>query len=145
MPYIAVKVTGASDPALSARIARHVGELTGAHLGKDPTVTAVAVNYVDPQHWFVGGRSLAEQETGAFWLDIKVTAGTNTKQEMAAYLEAIHAFMSGAMGGISGASYILVHEAPAANWGFGGKTQEFRFISGKLAKAARSGLSAAPG
>jgi 4-oxalocrotonate tautomerase len=135
MPYINVKVTAKSDPSLSARIARQAGELTSAHLHKDPTVTAVAVDYVDPQHWFVGGRSLAEQETGTYWLDIKVTAGTNTKQEMAAYLEAIHAFMSDTLGGISGTSYILVHEVPASNWGFGGKTQEFRFISGKLAKA----------
>src|SRR5262245_3464604 len=79
MPYINVKLTAKPDPALSARVARRVSELTRVHLGKDPTVTAVAVDYVDPQHWFTGGRSLAEQETGTFWLDIKVTDSTNTK------------------------------------------------------------------
>lgn len=134
MPYINVKLTAKPDPALSTRIARQASELTRTHLGKDPTATAIAVDYVDPQHWFVDGRSLAEQETSTFWLDIKVTDGTNTKQEIATYLEAIHAMMSDTMGGISGTSYILVHEVPADNWGFGGKTQEFRFISGKLAK-----------
>lgn len=136
MPYINVKVTGKPDATLSAHIARQVGELTAKHLGKDPAVTAVAVDYVDPDHWYIGGRSLADLDMRTFWLDIKVTDSTNTKREMASYLEAIHAVMSDTLGGISGTSYILVNSVPAANWGFGGKTQEYRFIAGKLAQAA---------
>lgn len=136
MPYINVKLTAKPDPALSALIARQIGELTKTHLRKDPTITAVAVDYVDPQHWFAGGRSLAEQGTHTFWLDIKVVDGTNTKQETAAYLEAVYDFMADKLGGIHGESYVLVHEVPAAAYGFGGKTQEFRFIAGKLATAA---------
>jgi 4-oxalocrotonate tautomerase len=136
MPYINVKVTAKPDPALSARIARQVSELTKTHLRKDPTITAVAVDYVDPQHWFAGGRSLAEHGTNTFWLDIKVVDGTNTKQEMAAYLEAIHAFMADTLGGIHSESYILVHEVPASAYGFGGRTQEYRFVANKLAVAA---------
>jgi 4-oxalocrotonate tautomerase len=136
MPYITVKLTAKPDPVLSARIAHQVSALTERHLGKDPTVTAVVVDFLDPQHWFIGGRPLAGQQFATFWLDIKVTAGTNIKREMAAYLEAIHATMSETMGGISDMSYVLVLEVPAAAWGFGGRTQEFRFISGKLAKAA---------
>ncbi len=66
MPYINVKVTAKPDPAALGPHRMQVRELTRAHLGKDPTVTAVAVDYVDPQHWFIGGRSLAEQETGTF-------------------------------------------------------------------------------
>jgi 4-oxalocrotonate tautomerase len=135
MPYINVRVTAEPDPEFSAQIARQVSELTKAHLRKDPTITAVAVDYVDPQHWFAGGRSLAEQGTRTFWLDIKVVDGTNTKQELAAYLEAIYQHMSDALGGIHNESYILVHEVPAAAYGFGGKTQEFRFIAGKMAGA----------
>lgn len=136
MPYINVKVTAVPDQALSARIARQVAELTRKHLNKDRSVTAVAVDYVDPHHWFVGGQSVAGQGTSTFWLDIKVTDGTNTKQEMAIYLEAIHAMMSEAIGSLSATSYVLVHNVPPSNWGFGGKTQEYRFIAGKLAQAA---------
>jgi 4-oxalocrotonate tautomerase len=133
MPYINVKVTSKPDPALSARIAAQVSALTQAHLHKDPTVNAVTIDYVDPRHWFAGAKSLAEQGTNTYWLDIKVVDATNTKQEMAAYLEAINEMMSTTLGGVHGESYILVHEVPAATYGFGGKTQEFRFISGKLA------------
>lgn len=136
MPYISVKLTAKPDTVLSNRIAQQVGEITRKHMGKDPTVTAIAIDYVDPQHWFVGGQAMAALGHATYWLDIKVTDGTNTKQEMAVYLEEIHAAMLDALGNLSGTSYVLVHNVPAPNWGFGGKTQEFRFISGRVATAA---------
>lgn len=136
MPYIHVKATAKPDPALSARIALAITDLTRDHLRKDPAVTSVAIEFVEPSHWFIGGRRLTDHATGTYWLDIKVTAGTNTKPELAAYLEAVDAFMAEALGGIHEESYVLVHEVPAGAYGFGGKTQEFRFIAGKLARAA---------
>lgn len=135
MPIITVNVTGKADPALSQRIATGVSELTAKHLRKDPTITAVVVSYVDPAHWFAGGRSLADQGANSFWLDIKVVDGTNTKQEMASYLEAVFAGFQQLLGNVHSESYILVHEVSAAAYGFEGKTQEFRYISNKL-KAA---------
>lgn len=132
MPIINVSVTGKADPALSQRIASAVSELTAKYLHKDPTITAVVVNYVDPAHWFAGGRSLADQGANSFWLDIKVVDGTNTKQEMAGYLEAVFAGFQHLLGNVHSESYILVHEVSAAAYGFEGKTQEFRYISNKL-------------
>ena len=136
MPIINISITGKSDAALSARIATEVTTLTKNHLRKDPTITAVAINYLDPEHWFAGGRSLAEQGANTFWLDIKVVDGTNTKPELADYIEHIFAAMSRMLGRVHSESYVLVHEVPAAAYGFGGKTQEFRFISGRLQTAA---------
>jgi 4-oxalocrotonate tautomerase len=136
MPIINIAVTGQPDPTLSARIASEISALTKAHLRKDPTVTAVAITYVDPQHWFAGGKSLAEQQQNSFWLDIKVVDGTNTKPETEAYLAHVFAAMSAILGDVHTESYILVHEVPAAAYGYGGKTQEFRFIAGRLEKAA---------
>ncbi|PDQ17660.1 4-oxalocrotonate tautomerase [Mesorhizobium sanjuanii] len=135
MPIINVSVTGKPDAALSARIAGEVTELTATHLRKDPTITAVAITYLDPQHWFAGGKSLAEHGANTFWLDIKVVDGTNTKLELEAYLRAIFAAYGQILGNVHEESYALVHEVPAAAYGFGGKSQEFRFISGRL-KAA---------
>jgi len=80
MPIINIAVTGKPSPALSQQLATQVTELPRLHLRKDPTVTAVAVTYVDPEHWFAGGQSLAAQNADSFWLDIKVVDGTNTKQ-----------------------------------------------------------------
>ncbi|MGK9199315.1 MULTISPECIES: tautomerase family protein [Sinorhizobium] len=132
MPIINISVTGQPEPELSAKIATKVSDLTQSHLRKDPSVTAVVVSYVDPRHWFAGGKSLASQQTSSFWLDIKVVDGTNTKQELGAYVEAIFAAFEDILGMVHPESYVLVHEVPAAAYGYGGKTQEFRYISGRL-------------
>jgi len=136
MPYINVTVTGSPDVALSERIATEVNQLTRTHLRKDPTITAVSVSYLDPNHWFTGGKSLASQGVGSFWLDIKVVDGTNTKQELAAYLDAVFGSLSQIIGSVHTESYVLVHEVPASAYGYGGKTQEYRYIEGRLKKAA---------
>jgi 4-oxalocrotonate tautomerase len=135
MPIININVTGKSDAKLSAAIAREATDITAKLLRKDPTITAVAVNYIDPQHWFAGGKSLAEHGANTFWLDIKVVDGTNTKVELEAYLKAIFEAFGRLLGGVHEESYAFVHEVPAAAYGYGGKSQEFRFISGRL-KAA---------
>lgn len=136
MPIINITVTGRPDAALSARLAAEASDLTRQHLRKDPTVTAVAITYLDPAHWFAGGRSLAEQGRASFWLDVKVVDGTNTKQELSDYLAAVFERIGALLGGAHEESYVLVHEVPAAAYGFGGKTQEFRFIAGRLKQAA---------
>ena len=132
MPIINVTVSAKPDAARSARIASEVTALTQHHLRKDPAVTAVVVHSVDPEHWFAGGRSLAEQRANSFWLDIKVVDGTNTKAEMAGYLEDVYAAMGRILGDVHAESYILVHEVPGSAYGFGGVTQEFRFIKGRI-------------
>ncbi len=81
-------------------------------------------------------QSRQSQQTTSFWLDIKVVDGTNTKQELASYIEAVFDAFEGLLGKVHPESYVLVHEVSAAAYGFGGKTQEFRFISGKLQAAA---------
>ncbi|MDW9888967.1 4-oxalocrotonate tautomerase [Sinorhizobium meliloti] len=133
MPIINISVTGQPNPELSGKIAAKVSDLTQSHLRKDPSVTAVVVSYVDPRHWFAGGKSLASQQANSFWLDIKVVDGTNTKQELGAYIEAVFAAFEDILGKVHPESYVLVHEVPAAAYGYGGKTQEFRYISGRLA------------
>jgi 4-oxalocrotonate tautomerase len=138
MPIINIALSGDADPALSAHVAREMTELTRLHLRKDPKLTAVAISYIDPSHWFAGGASLAAQGKRSFWLDIKVVDATNTKAEMAAYLKAVFASLGEILAPVHEESYILVHEVPAAAYGYGGRTQEFRFISGQLTPDARS-------
>ena len=44
--------------------------------------------------------------------------------------------MTRLLGAVHHESYILVHEVPAAAYGFGGRTQEYRFIAGRIDRAA---------
>ena len=136
MPYIHVSVSGKSDHALSVKIAQTITELTSTHLQKDPAVTAVAITFVGHENWYIGGKSLASLNTNSFWLDIKVTHGTNTKTQMAAYLNAVFGEMDTLLTAVHEDSYVMVHEVPATSWGFAGKTQEYRFIAGRMTPTA---------
>lgn len=135
MPYVAVTISAAPDAELAARLAADLSALTAEHLRKDPVVTAITIQFQDPACWFVGGTSLKKLGMASFWLDIKVVDGTNTKPELSAYLAAVYRQMGERLGPVHPESYVLVHEVPAAAYGYGGVTQEHRYIAGRLAAA----------
>jgi 4-oxalocrotonate tautomerase len=136
MPYIAIKIASKPDPHLGPRAASALTHLTERILKKTPSLAAVTVEHVDANNWFVGGKSLAELAQASFWLDIKITEGTNTKQEISDYIAAVFEGMKELLGELSDTSYVMVHSVPAFAWGYGGKSQEFRFVSGKLKATA---------
>ena len=70
------------------------------------------MTYIDPQHWFAGGHSLAEQGKNTFWLDIKVVDGTNTKPELEAYLKAIFEALGQMLGPVHEESYAMWMRCP---------------------------------
>ena len=101
-------------------------------LRKKPELTAVIVEQVDPAAWFAGGASLAQQAKSSIWLEIKVVDGTNTKDEKEAFVAAIFEGFDQLLGDLHEESYVHVHEVLADAYGFGGLTQERRYIAGKL-------------
>jgi 4-oxalocrotonate tautomerase len=133
MPLITVSFSSSrTTPTLKADIAAAVTELTAGILHKDPKVTAIIVKSIDAADWFAGGRSLADHKLASFWLDIHVTEGTNTKDEKAAYLAATFERMGELLGPLHHESYLHVDEVRGDSYGFGGLTQERRYIAGKL-------------
>jgi 4-oxalocrotonate tautomerase len=139
MPLITVSYSSSRQTAsLKADIAAAVSELTAKILHKDPKVTAIIVKAVDPADWFAGGKSLADERLASFWLDIHVTEGTNTKDEKAAYIAAMFTRMGELLGPLHTESYLHVDEVKGDAYGFGGLTQERRYIAGKLQVAPQS-------
>ncbi len=128
MPLLNVSISGPQDSDLSADVAAKLTQLTAAHLGKASNVTAVAISYFDAADWFIDAQPISIQERRTFALNIKVTAGTNTKSEIATYQSLVFQEMAKLLGSIVDESYIVVDEAPAPNWGFGGQTQEHRSV-----------------
>src|SRR5215471_834247 len=138
MPLITVTyATSRERPSLKSEIAAAVSELTASILRKDPKVTAIIVKAADATDWFVGGKSLAEQKLASYWIDIHVSEGTNTKDEKAAYLAAMYERMAGLLGPLHEETYLHVDEVKGDAYGFGGLTQERRYIAGKLEVAPR--------
>jgi 4-oxalocrotonate tautomerase len=132
MPILNVKVSAKKSVGLTDQIAGILIELTTRILGKKAEVTSVAVEYIEPEHWIVGGRSLAEQGKSSVYVDIKITDETNTKAEKARYIrEAFDAF-SRLLGDLHDESYIYVQDVRATAYGYGGQTQEYRYQNSKV-------------
>jgi 4-oxalocrotonate tautomerase len=131
MPHLNVKIDASESEQTTARIAAVLTDLTAEVLNKKRELTAVTVDYVRPDRWFIGGASLASRGAASFLLEVKVTEGSNTKDEKAAFVQRVFAGVEAVLGRLDPASYIVVHEVRADAWGYGGLTQEFRYIAGK--------------
>jgi 4-oxalocrotonate tautomerase len=130
MPILNVKVSAARSSEMTRKISTVLSDLTKRILGKDPHVTSIAIEYVDPEDWIVGGKSLSEQGKSSVYFDIKITDETNTKAEKAIYIREAFAAFSELLGDLHHESYIYVQDVRATAYGYGGKTQEFRYQHG---------------
>ncbi|KAF0812417.1 hypothetical protein IGB42_03085 [Andreprevotia sp. IGB-42] len=127
MPYLNLKLTVEPSQQTAERAADILTELTHTILGKKRELTAIAVEYVPASQWFIGGKALSGQAP-SFYLDIKVTDGTNTKDEKARYVREVFAAFEREFGTLQAASYVLVDDVRADAWGWQGKTQEYRYV-----------------
>lgn len=137
MPMITVLLAAEPEPGLTRRVVDVVGGLTASALGKDPRVTAIAVEYLPRAQWFVAGRSTEELGRRAFFVEVRVTEGTNTKDEKARFLAEAFQALRTLLGEVDEESYVHVVEVRGDAYGYGGRTQERRFIEARPAPAAR--------
>lgn len=87
---------------------------------------------VSPADWYCGGRSLAETGHSSFFVDIKIVETTNDKGEKATFIREVFARLGELLGNPHPESYIYVHEVRADAYGFGGLTQERRYVAREL-------------
>lgn len=131
MPYLDVRISAPASPQVSESIAASLTELTAEILGKKRELTSVAIGYMPSVQWFVGGASMeARQETTAY-LEIRITEGMNTKDEKSRYVKEVFRAFESILGQLAEASYIVIQEVAADAWGYGGETQEYRYIGGR--------------
>ena len=127
MPYINLKLNVQKSDELREKIINIVLENTTTILNKKADVTSVLVEFVPQNSWSVGGKDCI-----TFYLDIKITKGTNTKEQKAKYIKKCYKDFQELLGEITSASYIVIDEVDGDSWGFEGLTQEYRYIQSKI-------------
>lgn len=127
MPILNVKISAERSPEMTRRVADTLLELTTRILKKKREVTSIAIDYVHPDDWIVGGRSLSDLGKSSVYFDIKITDETNSKAEKAEFIAAAFEAFDQLLGNLHEESYIYVQDVRAAAYGYGGKTQEYRF------------------
>lgn len=135
MPTLKLKIAPPLDPGRHASLAQALTRIAAQHLGKRPEVTAVLIEDLPSPQWFIGGR---QPERPTALLEIDITRGTNTPPEKESFIEAAYAELQRQLapnGALEEASYVIVRELPATDWGYDGGTQWERRRSRELVGA----------
>ena len=127
MPILNVKVSANPTEELHSQINALLLDITGRILNKKPEVTAIAIDYVSREHWTIGGKTLKELGKHSVYFDIKITDETNTKDEKARYIQEAYEGFQKILGTLDEKSYVYIQDVRAATYGYGGKTQEYRY------------------
>ena len=123
MPTLNLLLCPPQPAELRRQLAQALTDITARTLAKRAEVTAVLIDERQPAQWFIGGRTPTKPTA---LLDISITAGTNTAEQKAAFIQQAHALLAevlGEAGALEEASYVVVHELPAGDWGYDGRTQ----------------------
>ncbi len=127
MPYINVKLNAKESDEVREKVVAIVLKNTTNILNKKAEVTSVLVEFVSQKSWNIGGKTCV-----TFYLNIKITKGTNTKEQKANYIEKTYKDFNELLEEVNPASYIVIDEVEADSWGFEGLTQEYRYIQSKI-------------
>jgi 4-oxalocrotonate tautomerase len=124
MPFIRITAAG-STLALEhvSRLQTEMTELMASVLGKKANLTSVLVEQPAVAGWAIG-RAPARV---AVHVDATITAGTNSPEEKALFIEQTMRLLKSVFGSeLSPATYVVLTEVPAQSWGYDGRTQESR-------------------
>jgi 4-oxalocrotonate tautomerase len=139
MPTLTLRIAPLHNPQHYAALAEQLTDLTAGVLHKRREVTTVMIEDLPAARFCVGG--LASKQTVAH-LSIDITEGTNTLQEKQQFVAQSHAMLTRILGTLHEASYCLVRELPASDWGYGGLTQAQRRAQAAPAAAAAQMIAA---
>ena len=129
MPTLHLQVAPLLNPEQYSPLAQALTALTARVLGKRPEVTVVVIDDLPAARWHIGGQALSATSAPTAWLQIDITAGTNTAEQKAAFVAEALAELQRQLGAgcpLAEASYVTVRELPATDWGYGGLTQAAR-------------------
>ncbi|MEP6825805.1 MAG: tautomerase family protein [Ramlibacter sp.] len=135
MPTLILKVAPLQNPERYQALAQGLTRLTAQILGKRSAVTAVLIEDLPRGRWHIGGTPV---ERPTAFLEISVTQGTNTAEEKARFVQEAHAELRrqlAAGGELEEASYVIVRELAAGDWGYDGQTQRARQLARETAPA----------
>lgn len=124
MPFINIKL-GSNDLSREtiAQLQHAMSVLVTDALRKKIEVTSVFVETAEPSAWQIGNQPASV----AAYVEVKVTAGTNTAAEKARFISEAYRLLQSILGtDLSPATYIVVSEIAGECWGYGGITQSER-------------------
>lgn len=121
MPFARVTTHPTLAPTAAAALAADITETLAGLMGKKAAVTSVLVGS-SAGPWFIG----TVEQVRAAHLEVAITEGTNTEQQIEQFVMASHAALARHCGTLPEATYVIVRQIEATSWGYDGRTQASR-------------------
>ena len=129
MPYINIRLGSKLDNDQREQLCERTTSLMNTVMGKRREVTVVHIQESEAQQWSTNALPLATDEPVAAYVDVKITAGTNTPEEKAELISQTVKMLQDVVGTIQEACYVVIDDIPANSWGYNGVTQAERAAS----------------
>lgn len=127
MPYIDIRLAGiALTPERRTALVGGLTHLIATELRKRRELVAVSIAQLPAEQWAIAGQTLDPQDGIGVYVEMKVTAGTNTAAEKAAMIGKTSDLLKRLFGALPTASYVAIHEIDADAWGYDGLPQAAR-------------------
>jgi|JI10StandDraft_1071094.scaffolds.fasta_scaffold57065_5 4-oxalocrotonate tautomerase len=126
MPVLRLTTPTPLTDASTASLADALTQLTAQCLGKRAEVTVVYFETKTPRAWFINAMPVTQPSS---LLEIDITEGTNLVAEKAAFIAAANTLLRTHLAPdetYADASYVVIRENSATDWGYGGLTQAKR-------------------
>ncbi|WP_371325355.1 hypothetical protein VX159_07500 [Dechloromonas sp. ZY10] len=127
MPYLQLTLNRPLATDQQQTLAAAATRLLSEQLGKRGEVTAVRIEQREAA-WFIAGKPVAAPWQACHG-EVCITAGSNRAEEKAAFIAALNALLERECGPLAEASYLVIREIPAENWGYAGQTQAARRLA----------------
>jgi 4-oxalocrotonate tautomerase len=126
MPFARLTLFPAPSAAVAARLAAGLTDLIATALRKQSDLTSVLIE-APGGSWTIGG----QVASATVHLEVTVTAGTNSVAEKSQFLASAMAILRSELPDLPDASYCVVREVAATDWGYDGKTQADRAVAAR--------------
>ncbi|WP_416137792.1 tautomerase family protein [Halomonas sp. HK25] len=128
MPIINVKIKRGSavkndTETLTKEIAKRLTESTVRVLKKNRELVVVTIDSQSSTKWHLAGEEGIQSSRPMFEVEIKVTEGSNSQEEVSTWIREAYETMVQVLGESAGPNYISVQQQPQEFWGYDGLSQ----------------------
>ncbi len=126
MPYIHIRVSREISDAQINTIQTETTNAMAQIMGKKRELTVVQIESSPADKWSLNGIPQSQSDPVCAYVEIKITAGTNSDEEKADMIQFMVDSLQNTLDSLQEVTYVVIHEIPGVSWGYGGVSQAHR-------------------
>lgn len=130
MPYVNLKfVKEQMSKEQKEQLVQGIMDIITSLMHRNKDLTVITIDELDPGNWLIGGQSIKNsivQHGKVFYVNIKISKGTSSADEMASVIKAGKDLVKRVLGSNDLTNYFIIEELNPDGWGFDGISMTVR-------------------